>query len=414
MSLVTQIGQIVQDSVNDALGGASTLAAPRSTSDFVKMGEALSDANAYDLWYNSLTNRIVKTIFAVRRYDPQSRGILRDEDEFGAFKQKVHYDLAEAADNPAFEIPQISEVDGSRTYKQSSPYDVETTANIKVMVFGGQGTWSVEVVRPSEQIKSAFINAAEMAAFIDGIYVYIENSLAIQLETIEALADNTGIAYTLLKGKARNLLTEYNATLPQGSTALTVSGALKDADFLRFAGQQLRDTLKFMRRMTTIFNAGGMPKFTPDNKVIVELLTQFVSATATNMQSDTFHDELVALPGFREIEYWQTPGSGFSFTDTSKISIQNDEFIQDATDTSDTGTVEQGGIIGFVKDVDAVAANFGYRRSWEHYNERDDVFVHGEQARKGYAVDPNENMVVFYIADSVTPPVTNAGGAVGS
>lgn len=400
MALVEQISQIVQDSVNDALGGAATLAAPRNTSDFVKMGEAIASANVYDLWFNSLVNRIVKTIFAVRSYTPQSRGILRDEDEFGAFKQKVHYRLAGAVDNPAFEIPEVDTQTGKRSYTQSSPYDVDTTMEIVTMIFGGQGTWSIEIVRPSEQIKTAFLSAAEMAQFIDGIYVYIENSLALQIERVEALADNTGIAYTLKKGRAINLLAAYNATLPAGATALTVATALQSADFLRFAGLQIRNTLKYMRRMSTVFNAGGMPKFTPDDRVIVEMLTQFVSATATNMESDTYHNELVSLPGYREIEYWQTPGAAFAFADTSKISIQNESLIVDPTNDSDTGVVTQSGIIAFIKDIDAVAANFGYRRSWEHYNERDDVYVHGEQARKGFAVDPNENMVVFYIANA--------------
>ena len=397
MAVVSQISAIVQDSVNDALGGAATLAAPRNTSDFVKMGEAIANANVYDLWFNSLVNRIVKTIFAVRRYEPQSRGILRDEDEFGAFKQKVHYRLADAVDNPAFEIPEVDAGTGERSYTQSSPYDVDTTMNISVLVFGGQGTWSLEIVRPSEQIKTAFINAAEMASFIDGIYVYIENSLALQIERVEALADNTGIALTLKKGLSRNLLSEYN-TRTGGS--LTSANCMQNAAFLRYAGLQIRNTLKFMQRMTTIYNAGGLPKFTPADRVIVEMLTDFVSATATNMESDTYHRELVELPGYREIEYWQTPGSAFAFTDTSKISIQNEALIVDPEDESDTGTVTQAGVIAFIKDRDAVAANFGYRRSWEHYNERDDVYVHGEQARKGYAVDPNENMVVFYVADN--------------
>lgn len=413
MPIVNQISTIVQDSVNDALGGATPFASPSTTSDFVKMGEALDTNNLYDAWFRSLVNRIVKTIFAVRRYEPQSRGILRDEDEFGAFKQKVHYHLANAVDNPAFKIPQEDADTHVLTYEQSSPYDVSTTLEVTALIFGGQGTWSIEIVRPSEQIKTAFLNAAEMASFIDGIYVYIENSLSLEIERVEAMADNTGIAYTWQRGKSRNLLTEYNATLAAGATPLTVSGALSSPAFLRFAGLQIRNTLKFMRRMTTLFNAGGLPKFTPDDRVVVEMLTDFVSATATNMESDTYHRELVELPGYREIEFWQSPGANFDFADTSKISIANDAMILDPEDTEDVGEVTQGGIIAFIKDIDAVAANFGYQRAWEHYNERDDVYVHGEQARKGYAVDPNENMVVFYIADpaSVTLTLSHAASS---
>lgn len=404
MALVNQISSIVQDSVNDALGGASTFSQPLTTSDFVKMGETLDANNLYEGWFKSLVNRLVKTIFAVRRYDPQSRGILRDEDEFGAWKQKVHYKLAEAVDNPAFKIPQTA--DNVTTYKQSSPYDVETTMEVRAVIFGGQGTWSVEIVRPSEQIKTAFTNAQEMAAFIDGIYVYIENSVSIEIERVEAMADNTGIALTWLKGKSFNLLTMYNKTLAADATPLTAADALYSPGFLRYAGRQIRNTLKFMRRMTTVYNVGGMPKFTPDDRVIVEMLTDFVSATETNLESDTYHRELVALPGFREIEFWQSPGANFEFDDTSKISVANAAFIEDENDSEDIGEVTLGGILAFVKDVDAVAANFGYRRAWEHYNDRDDVYVHGEQARKGYGVDENENMVVFYVADSASVTLT--------
>ena len=410
MAIINQISSIVADSVNDALGGASTLSQPRSTSDFVSMGEALSSANAYDRWYGSLVNRIVKVFYADRAYEAVSRGVLRDEDEFGAFKEKVHYKLAGAVNNPAHAIPTIAGNPETRTYTQHSPYGVNTTLGVKILKFGGQGTWSIEVIRPAEQIKTAFTSAQEMANFIDGIYVYIENSIQMQIESIEALADNTGIALTLLKGKKRNLLTEYNNT---HSTSLTTANCLQSADFLRFAGREIRQTLKYMERMTTIFNIGQMPKFTPSDRVVVEMLSDFTSATVTNMESDTFHKELVSLPGYIDIPFWQTPGSGFAFGDTSKISIQNDELIQDPDeliqdpdDSSDTGTVTQDGILAFVKDRDAVAANFGYRRSWEVYNERDDVYVHGEQARKGYAVDPNENMVVFYVSDTPYPPTT--------
>ena len=96
----------------------------------------------------------------------------------------------------------------------------------------------------------------------------------------------------------------------------------------------------------------------------------------------------------------QTGGTGYGFADTSKIAIQHDDLIVNTEDPEDTGSVTQSGVICFVKDIDAVAANFGERYTWEEMNKRDRVMIHGEQARKGYAVDPNENMIVFYVADA--------------
>lgn len=408
MAIINQIYSIVNDAVTDALGTQSLHSI--DTTDFVSMGKALADGNLYECWYGSLVNRLTKTIFAVRDYEPSSRSILRDEDAFGAFKQKVHYNVATAVANPAQAIPVIAGNPETRTYTQTSPYDVNTTLQIKALVFGTQGTWSIEVVRPIEQIMTAFTNAAEMAAFIDGLYVYIENSLKLEMEAIERAAANTGIASVIKAGRARNLLSEYNATVSAGD-AETVDTCLTSEKFLKFASKAINDTLGYMSQMSTLFNDGSMPKFTPRDRAVVEMLHSFASASEMYLQSDTFHRELVELPNFNDIPFWQSSGSAFAFGDVSKIKVQHDDFIEDATDPSDTGAVEQSGIICFIHDIDAVAAFFGYRRTWEEVNNRSNVVVHGEQARKGYAVDPNENMVVFYIADaSPTPPVSSFAG----
>lgn len=407
MAIINQIYSIVNDTVADALGESQSISTI-DTNDFVSMGKALADHELFDRWFGSLVNRLTRTIFAVREYQPTSRGILRDEDAFGAFKQKVHYKLADAVANPAQAIPVISGNPETRTYTQASPYDVTTTLEIKALIFGTQGTWSIEIVRPVEQMMTAFTSASEMAAFIDGIYVYIENSLKLELENVERAAANTGIARCIKSGKSRNLLTEYNATVSAGD-ALTVATCMTNEKFLKFASKEINDTLGYMAEMSTVYNEAGMPKFTPRDRAVVEMLHTFASASEMYLQSDTFHRELVELPGFNDIRFWQYSGANFAFGDVSKISIQHDDFITDATDPSDTGVVTQGGIICFIHDIDAIAAFFGYRRTWEELNPRSNVVIHGEQAREGYAVDPNENMIVFYVADAV-PPVSSFAG----
>ena len=392
MSIVRQIAPIVNDAVTDALGGQALKVS--DTTDFVSMGKQLSQMELYDKWFGALVNRITRTIFAVREYRGQSRGILRDADEYGAFVQKVHYILPDAVNNPAWQIPPT---DGTAPFTQVSPYDVNTTLEIRALIFGGQGTWSIEIVRPMEQIKTAFTSAAEMGAFIDGIYIYIENGFRLQEEAVERAAANTGMARALTSGKSRNLLAEYNATLPAGTTALTVADCMTNAEFLRYASKEINDTLNYMGTMSTLFNEGGMPKFTPRDRAVVEMLQSFASASEMYLQSDTFHKELVQLPMFNSIPYWQGSGTSFAFADVSKIDVQHDDFI---TEESETGEVTQSGIICFIHDIDAIAAFFGFRRTWEKYNERQDVVNHGEQARHGYAVDPNENMIVFYVSDA--------------
>lgn len=392
---VKQIKNIVNDAVADALGKTQS-ATNIETTDIVSKGKMLENGTVqglYDKFFGSLVGRLAKTVYFVRTYEGTHRSILRDESEWGMFVQKVYYDMPTAVDNPTWNIPQES--GGTRTYNQVSPYDVNTTVGVSALLYGGQGTWSIEVVRPIEQIKTAFLSEAEMGAFINGIYVVIENAYKLEEERLVALAANTAMASALKGGVSRNLLAEYNTLHP--SDTLTVAKCLTNKDFLRFASREIDLTRKNMKKMSTVFNKAGYETFTDDDKIVVEMLNHFTSAYATYLESDTFHNELISLEGYEEVPYWQASGANFDFATCSSINITHDDLI-DPKVSGDTGTVSQSGIICFLHDIENVAAYFGERYTWEEVNVRQRVVNHGEQARKGFAVDDHANAVVFYIA----------------
>lgn len=378
--IVSQIKNIINDSVKDALGKTNGVTQV-DTTDVVSMGKAIAQYNLYEGFFGALVNRIVRTVIFVRTYEGSNRSVLRDEHEYGAFVQKVYYTMPNAVDNPTWDIP-----DGNGDYKQASPYDVEDTVSVSALIYGGKGTWSIEIVRPVEQIKTAFMDESSMMSFIDGIYLTVENAFKFEEERLVAQAVNTAMASVIDDGRARNLLAEYNTKYSQ---TLTVDTALISADFLKYASKEINRTIENMGKMSTIYNNGGYNTFTSKDNMVVELLSEFATATDMYLQSDTFHEELTKLPNFERVPFWQSSGQSFAFADCSKINIDHDDF---------TNAVVQGGIIGFVHDVENVACYFGNRRSWEIFNPRSEVVVHGEKAEKGYAVDNNANAVVFYIA----------------
>lgn len=382
--LVSQIKNIVNDSVKDALG-VNYSATKQETSDFVSLGKQLANFNAYEGFFGALANRIVRTIYFIRTYEGSSRSVLRDEHEYGAFIQKVYYDLPNAVDNPTWAIP-----NGDGEYVQASPYDVQATVGVSSLIFGGKGTWSIEIVRPIEQIKSAFLEESAMMNFISGLYEAVENAFKLQEEEITNLAVNTAMASSLDGGIARNLLAEYNAKYSQ---SLTVATALISADFLRFASKEINRAVKNMGKMSTAFNKAGYKTFTTPDRMVVEMLSEFASATDMYLQSDTFHDELTALPNYEDVPFWQASGKDFDFNTCSSINIEHDDLDND---------VSQSGIICFIHDIENVAAYFGNRRAWEIVNPRSEVVVHGEKAEKGFAVDDHANAVVFYLGSSGT------------
>lgn len=387
MALITQIPNIVNDAVADALGKNASIT-NLETTDFVSMGKAIAQFDAYEGFFKSLANRIVRTVYFVRTYNGSDRKILRDEHEYGAFVQKVYYSNVQATNNPTYDY---SGTDGA--FNQQSPFDVEQTVTVEAMVYGGKGTWTLEIVRPIAQIMSAFTSESAMLAFIDGMYTYVNNQFKLEEERLVATAANTAMASCINGGKARNLLAEYN-TNHAGAT-LTVAQALESADFLKYASKEISRTIENMGKMSTVFNVDGYETFTDKANMVVEMNTEFAKASDMYLQADTFHNELVALPGFTSVPFWQTSGTGFAFADTSAISITHDDFI---TEQNPDGEVEQAGIICFLHDIENVAAYFGRRRTWEMYNPRAEVINHGEKAEKGFAVDNHANAMVFYIA----------------
>ena len=119
--------------------------------------------------------------------------------------------------------------------------------------------------------------------------------------------------------------------------------------------------------------------------MVVELLSQFASASATYLESDTFHKELVALKNFKSIPYWQGSGTSFAYADCSKILLkgENEEDVE-ITD-----------VIANIRSTDSVSVLFDKTRINSIYNQRTDEVIYIPKMERSYMVDTNEVNVVF-------------------
>lgn len=403
---VSQIYAIVNDAANDALGknaGVTKL----DTTNFVSLGKQLSSMGLLDGWFSALAKRISKTVIFARTYDAKRRSVLRDEMEWGAFIQKVYYKMPSAGANDTWVDKPVASGDDAGKYKQASPYDVDTSIEVKSVIFGNKGTWSIEIVRPLIQIKNAFLNEQSMFAFIDGIYVTIDNALKLEEERLEALAVNTGMALAISRGNAINVLNLYNVA--HDDAIITEDDALTNAEFIRVWSKAMGDNIEQMKNISTVYSPFEWETFTPEDKLVVEVLAQAASAADVYLQADTFHNELTKLPNYEKISFWQSSGKKYAFEDVSKIDIENDGLTE--TGVFEADRVTQGGILAFVHDIEAVACSFYDRRSWEMVNPRAEVLIHGDKAEKGYAVDGNANALVFYIENAGAITVSGDSGA---
>ena len=379
MATVNQIYGIVNDSASEALGSVITV---KDTAGLVSLGERILNSETdKDQFYKALTDRIGRTVIAVRNYEASNRSVKRDEMEWGLVYQKISYKKRNAVENPTWE-----------TTTQANPFDVEISTEAVQKLFSKIGTYSFEDSIPDSQLFTAFTNASTMGAFISGIYTNMYNYMALAEEDLANLAVSTNIAGVIAKGKAtqkRNLLKEYNTAT--GET-LTVENCLRNLDFLKYASREINIVTQNITKMSTLYNTtNDIPRFTPNDKMVVEILGQFASACDSYLQADTYHKELVALPNYEKVVYWQAPGNTFSFTDVSTVNIKNSEISE--------VDVKQTGVLAFVHDYDSCASIIYRRRSHSIYNPRAERFNIFEKADKGYAVDLSENAVVFYVSN---------------
>lgn len=379
MSNIKQIYSILNDVAKQTFGTSAIDVV--DTSSFVSLGNTVlkSDVDTEN-FLNKLTDRIAKTVYSVRNYSGANKTMLRENFEYGAIVQKIHVAMPDAKQNNAWEI-------GTEGYTPTYAPVIKPVVSQKL--FNKIATWEVDVTIPDFMLKTAFMNETSMATFIDAIFTAMNNAMQICHDNNANLIRANFIGNIVHKNKstqAINLLHEYNTLT---NAKLTVDNCMRDMDFLKYATMQINLWTKRMSVMSTLFNDEGNTKFTDRDNLVIDVLQDFASATATFLEADTYHKELVALPMYNEVAYWQGSGESFDFADTSKINVKIDE----------TNTVEKNGIIAVAYDYLAIGTTINQPRTTTERNNKDEYTNYYNKANIGCFNDLGENGIVFYIAE---------------
>ena len=380
MSDVKQIYSILNDVAKQTLGTEAI--AVVDTQSFISLGDKVlkSDTDTEN-FLSKLTDRIAKTVYSVRNYTGINKNLMREPFDYGVIVQKIHVEMPEAKENNAWKIGEVG-------YTPTYAPVIKPTVSQKL--FNKLSTWEIDVTIPDFMLKTAFLNESSMATFIDAIFTAMNNAMVMCADNNANLIRANFIGnkiHSAQPTQAINLLTQYN-TLTNAN--LTVASCLRDVDFLKWATMQISLWTKRMRVMSKLFNEDSNSKFTSGEYLVLDVLQDFASSTATFLQSDTYHKELVALPMYNEVPYWQGSGTSFAFADTSKISVKIDG----------TTEVTQGGIIAVAYDYNAIGTTINEPRSTTERNNKDEYTNYYNKATIGCFNDLGENGIVFYIAES--------------
>lgn len=384
---VEQIFTLCNQISGEVLGKADLMQA--DLSNVVAYGEEVIGDNALDNYVKSLIDHIGKMVFVDRVYAGSAPSVLMDGWEFGSVLEKVTMSkLPEAQANASWNLK-----DGQR-YET----DIFTAPEVSAKFYNGMSTFEIPMSFAEKQAKSAFSSAQQLNAFFTMIQTAIENSMTIKtdqliMDTINSMTAETLVDYNAEgdysgagNTRAINLLKLYNDRFGE---QLTADKCISDGGFIKWASFMIGLYSGRMTKLSTLFNIGGMERFTTADRLHLVMLDEFSKAADVYLQSDTFHEQYTALPNAETVPFWQGSGTAYDFASTSAINVKTNGH-----------EVEANGILAVMFDREALGVSNLDKRVTSQYNARGEFYNNWYKFDAGYFNDLNENFVVFYVADT--------------
>lgn len=382
---VEQIYNIMNNITKEMLGDSIVVA--EDLSNIVELGQQFEDVVGLDNYVRKLPDHVGRVIFVDRKYEGRAPQILMDGWEYGSIMEKIATRIPEAVETEDWQL-----TDG-----QSYDPNVFHAPDVYGEFWNKRVTFEIDMSITRKQVKSSFDNVTQLNSFLSMILNSIETSLTVKLDALIMRTVNNMIGetfysefpagtYTGASGvKAVNLLYLYNQKY---SANLTADKAIVTPEFIRFAAYTMANYMDRIKVLSNLFNIGGESRFTPDSKLHVAMLSEFKNAANVFLQSDTFHENYVALPNSDGVAFWQGSGTDYGFSSTSEVKIK----------TASGHDVDATGVLAVMFDRDALGVSNLDREVRTHYNEKADFWNYFYNAFAGYFNDTNENFIVFYAA----------------
>lgn len=398
MATFTDLHLIIEDMLEQSMGKEDI--DQLDLSNIASLGDYIINSGANgtnDVIFGKLVDRIGRTVIANRLYQNKFGFLSMDPFTYGYVLQKIHVDTL---------TPRTS----GKYYAGSDP-DTEQFGNyiptINVSLFADSKAWEFAMTITEQQIKSAFTDESTLAAFISGLFTAMDTSVTKSLEECArgVLADYIGELYTAQAAadtasetliNAINLCQRYYDETGENVTA---AEAWYDAGFLRWCTSFFMDERRMFGNLNVLRNSRGMEKFTPIEGLKFIINGKFADNIKRFMTSDTYNKELVSMPGYTEVDYWQGLGTG-SIADRCKIEAKLTSIASGTTHN----TVELSNVIGVMFDNFAIGVTLYERDTVAIPVPRRHRTNYFEQCMVGNFIDLGEQGTAYYLGEVTVPP----------
>lgn len=308
-----------------------------------------------------------------------------DENEFGLITQLISATVPEVQENPAW-TNFVSGVSKVGEYVVYLPV-VDTRYYTKM------SSWALPITISWSQWKPAMHDAEELVNFVNYILMIVDNAILLHRENMNMANRNNYIAERIQQQdgvSVIDLVAEYQQTQAT-PVSMTQAQALNDPGLLRYAIERMWEIAEYFQKQTVKFNSAGKKRFTPKDRIVLQILSAFDGRITGSLLSDTFHDKLLTIPNYETVPFWQGIGDA-TFRDTSAIHV-----------TTSTGALETNGIVALMADKWSIMHTIKSERVGSQNFNIEDVTLYSYQFTDQYLNDLTQNGVVFVVRDFTAP-----------
>lgn len=349
----------------------------------ISMGKSVINSSTdRDLFLNTLVDRIGKTVIRTLDLELDFPNLMVNDFEWGSIIQKINVQPIMSKANKSTQI----------TEEGFTPnqFDVDTI-DVSQTFFTDANTWEFDYTIPDKLLNSAFASEAGLASFISAIMSAVSDSMTMALNNMAYMAIDNFVAEKI-KGNngVVNILALYNAQFPNATE--TQSSCITSKEFARYASMIMNNYVKYMSKPSKLYNMGGMVRATARNNLHILISADWASAFDSYLSSDTWHNDLIKLPNYREFVTLQGTGvTSPNWIDNTTINI---------VPSSGGNAIEQTGIIGIFADRQAIAYGYTDMYSGTDRNNRNRYTNFTYSCVKQFLNDVSENGVCFIVADT--------------
>ena len=348
-----QCSTVLNSLVQQATGRSSVIS---TEADFISVAQTALSLGS-DVIFNSLSNVLARTIFAVRPYSASMQGLEKSLPQWGAYMRKFNIVASDWKDDDAYKYPVTYDNTQSPATGNGGtvdPWIINKREFIQTN-FLGQSVFSDSYTIFEDQLETAFRNSEEFGQFISMITTDMSNKIELAKENVSrGLVSNFigGLIAENNSARVVHLLTEYNSATGGSYTATSIMLPANFAPFMKWVYARIAGIASLFREMSTRYqttlNSKPVPRHTPYNKQKMYMLGQDRYQLDARVLADTFHDNYLKYADVETVNFWQ----GIETPD--KIIVKPTYTNTSGVVTTAGSAVTQTGIFALLFDEDAM------------------------------------------------------------